>query len=54
VEVLAAEEGHTRLRVRGEADLTALVGGVTREADVVSFSYQPPTLSELFREAVSR
>jgi ABC-2 type transport system ATP-binding protein len=53
VDVLAAGDGHIRLRVKRELDLAELVRGVTRDTEVVSFSYQPPTLSELFREAVS-
>jgi ABC-2 type transport system ATP-binding protein len=54
VDVLESGDGHVRLRVGRDADLAALVGGVTRGTEIVSFSYQPPTLSELFRQAVSR
>jgi ABC-2 type transport system ATP-binding protein len=53
VEVLESGDGHTRLRVKQGVELGAVVGSVGRGTEVVSFSYQPPTLSELFREAVS-
>jgi ABC-2 type transport system ATP-binding protein len=51
--VVATGEGHTRLRVAPDTDLAALVAEARRHVDLVSFSYQPPTLSELFREAVA-
>jgi ABC-2 type transport system ATP-binding protein len=54
VEVLESSERHIRLRVKRDADLDRLMTGVTRGIGVLSFSYQPPTLSELFREAVLR
>lgn len=54
VEVLESSEEHIRLRVGRDADLDRLMTAVTRGTEVVSFSYQPPTLSELFREAVLR
>ena len=53
-DVLESGPGHTRLRVPQGSDLAELLGGVTRRSEVVSFSYLPPTLSELFREAVLR
>ena len=53
-DVLESGPGHTRLRVPQGYDLAELLGGVTRRTEVVSFSYLPPTLSELFREAVLR
>jgi ABC-2 type transport system ATP-binding protein len=53
VEVLESGDGHTRLRVKRDLDLAAVVDSVGRGTEVVSFTYQPPTLSELFREAVS-
>jgi ABC-2 type transport system ATP-binding protein len=40
------------LRVNAGSDLERIVAIARRETDVISFSYQPPTLSELFREAV--
>ena len=51
--VIESSDGHTRLRVDRELDLGAVVAFARRGTDVVSFSYQPPTLSELFREAVA-
>jgi ABC-2 type transport system ATP-binding protein len=51
-DVLASGDGHTRLRTKRDTDLAELMSNVTRRTEVVSFSYQPPTLSELFREAV--
>ena len=53
VDVLESSEGHLRLRVTRDADLAGLVSRVARDTEVVSFSYQPPTLPELFREAVA-
>jgi ABC-2 type transport system ATP-binding protein len=53
VEIIESEAGRARLRVDRDTDLGALVGLVGDDTDVISFAYQPPTLSELFREAVS-
>jgi len=52
-EVVEAEDGRTRLRVDGDTDLAAVVAAVRDATDVISFAYQPPTLSELFRRAVA-
>jgi ABC-2 type transport system ATP-binding protein len=52
VEVAEEIEGEALLRVDHDVDLAALLAEVRRSADLVSFSYQPPTLSELFRWAV--
>jgi ABC-2 type transport system ATP-binding protein len=51
--VIQAAEGTARLRVGGDADVAAVLAAVRDRADLVSFSYQPPTLSELFRQAVA-
>ena len=51
--VIQAGEGQARLRVGREADVAAVLAAVRDRADLVSFSYQPPTLSELFRQAVA-
>ena len=40
-------------RVGRDTDVAAVLGAVLDRADLVSFSYQPPTLSELFRQAVA-
>jgi ABC-2 type transport system ATP-binding protein len=53
VEVIEAEDGHVRLRVERDTDLGALLVATGRTTDVVSFVYQPPTLSQLFLEAVA-
>ncbi len=52
VELLQAGGGRARLRVGRETDLADVVGRLHRSVDVVSFSYRPPSLAELFREAV--
>jgi ABC-2 type transport system ATP-binding protein len=54
LDVVESGVGHVRLRVKRDIDLAQLVSNVTHETEVVTFSYQPPTLSELFREAVLR
>ncbi|HEX6933571.1 MAG TPA: ATP-binding cassette domain-containing protein [Streptosporangiaceae bacterium] len=51
--VVEDKDGHARLRVDAGADLAALAAAVQGRTDVVSFAYQPPSLSELFREAVA-
>jgi ABC-2 type transport system ATP-binding protein len=53
VELVEAGDGRARLRAGRGTDLAAVVARVQDRADIVSFAYQPPTLSELFREAVA-
>ena len=53
VEILEASNGHVRLRVARGGDLSALVSLVPPGTEVRSFSYEPPRLSELFRQAVA-
>jgi ABC-2 type transport system ATP-binding protein len=53
VEVAEAEDGHVRLRVDRDTDLAALLAAARRSGEVVAFTYQPPTLSELFHQAVA-
>jgi ABC-2 type transport system ATP-binding protein len=53
VEVVEATDGRARLRVDRDADLAAVVAIARDTGEVVSFAYQPPTLSELFRRAVA-
>jgi len=53
VEVVEARTGRARLRVDRSTDLAALVAAARCTDDLVSFAYQPPTLSELFRQAVA-
>ena len=49
----SARPGRARLRVGGDADVAAVLAAVLDRAGLVSFSYQPPTLSEPFRQAVA-
>jgi ABC-2 type transport system ATP-binding protein len=51
--VIEAEDGRARLRVSRDTDPAAVLATVRDRAEVVSFAYQPPTLSELFRQAVA-
>jgi ABC-2 type transport system ATP-binding protein len=53
VEVVDQHEGHARLRVQQGADLAAMIAAAQRDAELVAFAYEPPTLSELFRDAVA-
>jgi ABC-2 type transport system ATP-binding protein len=53
VTVIQAGDGQARLRVGGDTDVAAVLAAVLDRADIVSFAYQPPTLSELFRQAVA-
>jgi ABC-2 type transport system ATP-binding protein len=53
LELVESTEGHVRLRVERETDLPAVIALVRQTTDVISFVYQPPTLSELFRRAVA-
>ena len=52
-ELVEAGDGEARLRVDRDVDLAAIVDIARRATDLVSFSYEPPTLSELFRQAVA-
>ena len=53
VEVIDDREGETRLRIESDVDLAAVMAIVGEAPDVVSFAYEPPTLSDLFRRAVA-
>jgi ABC-2 type transport system ATP-binding protein len=53
VELVESTVGHARLQIDRGADMAAVVAIARRTPDIVSFTYQPPTLSELFREAVA-
>ncbi len=54
VEPIAAANGTLRFLVRPEVDPATVLASAERAGRVVSFSYGPPTLSELFREKVTR
>ena len=53
VEVVETNHGQARLRVGRDTDLAAVVAAAQHSGEVISFAYQPPTLSELFRQAVA-
>jgi ABC-2 type transport system ATP-binding protein len=53
VELVGSKDGHARLRIDPGGDLAAVVAIARSTPDIVSFAYQPPTLSELFRRAVA-
>jgi ABC-2 type transport system ATP-binding protein len=53
VDVVEAANGRCRLRVDRRADLAAVLAAVGSDAEVLSFAYQPPTLSDLFHQAVA-
>jgi ABC-2 type transport system ATP-binding protein len=52
-QVVEARDGRVRLRLDRDADLTGMVAAARREGDLIAFAYQPPSLSELFRQAVT-
>ena len=52
--VLAAEPGRTRLELTDGGDLESLVALARTAGDLTRFSLEPPTLSDLFHEAVGR
>lgn len=54
VEVVSASDGEARLRVSDDVDVDAIASIVLRLGGIVSFSYGPPSLSELFHQAVAR
>ncbi len=53
VETIDTREGVARLRVDRDADLAAVVAAALHSGDIISLTYQPPTLSDLFRRAVA-
>ena len=53
VEIVRAGTGSVRLRIDPVADVEGIVAFARGHVEVVSLTYQPPTLSELFREAVA-
>ena len=48
-----AEDGRARLRVDRATDLAAVVTAAQDAGDLISLTFQPPTLSELFRATVA-
>jgi ABC-2 type transport system ATP-binding protein len=53
VHIVEAKEGQSRLRIDRDTDPAAVMAAVWSSVEVVSFDYRPPTLSELFRQAVA-
>lgn len=52
VQVLDDADGALKLKVPRETEIPALLAWVTGHDEVTSFSFQPPTLSDLYTEAV--
>ena len=52
-QVVEASNGRVRLRLDRDVDLATVVAAMQGATDVTSFTYQPPSLSELFRGAVA-
>jgi ABC-2 type transport system ATP-binding protein len=52
-EVIDTAVGRARLRLDRDADLAAVVALIGPATEVISFAYQPPTLADLFRQAVA-
>ena len=53
VNVLDTADGRARLRVDGSSHLEAVVAEARHAGELISLVYQPPTLSDLFRQAVA-
>jgi ABC-2 type transport system ATP-binding protein len=53
VTLVDQRDGEARLRVKQGVDVAELAAAVQRDTALVAFAYGPPTLSELFREAVA-
>lgn len=53
-EVVGRAGARVRLAISGAADLEALARGASAAGDVTQFNFEPPSLSEVFREAVQR
>ncbi|HEX6577456.1 MAG TPA: ATP-binding cassette domain-containing protein [Jiangellaceae bacterium] len=53
IELIDKSDETARLRVGQDVDLAAVITTARRSTDLVSFAYEPPTLSELFRQAVA-
>ena len=53
VAVIEQRDGEVRLLVDEDVDLAAMITQARRSTDLISFAYEPPTLSELFRQAVA-
>jgi ABC-2 type transport system ATP-binding protein len=54
VRLVDSTDGSATLSVEPDADLAMVVASVTASTNVLAFAYRPPTLSQLFRRAVTR
>jgi ABC-2 type transport system ATP-binding protein len=52
-DLVESTDGYARLRLLQSVDIASIATFVERTTEVDSFSYQPPSLSELFRQAVA-
>jgi ABC-2 type transport system ATP-binding protein len=52
-EIVEAGDGHARLRICQKVDPGAVIASLGDSSRIVSFVYEPPTLSELFALAVA-
>jgi ABC-2 type transport system ATP-binding protein len=52
-QVVDTGANRVRLRVERDTDITDVIDLIRTTAELVTVSYEPPSLSELFREAVS-
>jgi ABC-2 type transport system ATP-binding protein len=52
-EIVEASDGHARLRIGQKVDPGVVISSVGDSSRIVSFVYEPPTLSELFARAVA-
>ena len=53
VVLVDADTGRARLQVESTSAVTGLLSAARDGTEIVSLAYQPPTLSELFRQAVA-
>jgi ABC-2 type transport system ATP-binding protein len=53
VELVETDRECVHLRVDRAVDLPAIVAAAQSRAELISFAYEPPKLSEIFREAVA-
>jgi ABC-2 type transport system ATP-binding protein len=53
VEVIDEQDGVARLSIDQGVDLATMITTAQRDSELVAFTYEPPTLSQLFREAVA-
>jgi len=53
-EVVGREGSRIRMATTDDADLESLAGRAAAAGEITQFSFEPPSLSEVFREAVQR